>query len=250
MKVALLRVGIDAGAGGMQGPLFEDGSFEFVPIPDGPATDPNRPATDVPETHSPRTYGNTLGRLGRPFADYFPAARQSRMAGVRVHLDPEFETFTYGDPAPPKAGLRRLRQGDLLVFYCGLAGWEHLVPPRLYLMGCFEVALAGLAADFDHSTIVAEFGRNHHVLNRRDRLGEWDHLVLVKGGPGSRLFSHAVPISDVGADRRGKPLKVVSEDMRRVFGDFGGRLSIQRSPTRWVLPEHVETAAAFVRVIP
>jgi hypothetical protein len=236
MKVALLRVGIDAGSGGIQGPLFEDGSFEFVPIPDGMGT------------HS-RTYGNTLGRRGRPYVEYFPAVRQSRMAEVRIHLDPEFETFTYGDPAAPKAGLRHLRPGDLLVFYCGLAGWRDPSPPRLYLMGCFEVERAGLAADFDEATIAAAFGRNHHVLNRRDRPEEWDHLVLVKGGRGSRLFNRAVPISDVGADRRGKPLKVLSEEMRRVFGDFGGRLSIQRSPTRWVLPEHVETAAAFVRSI-
>jgi Nucleotide modification associated domain 3 len=236
MKVALLRVGIDSGSGGMQGPLFEDGSFEFVPIPDGLAA------------HS-RTYGNTLGRLGRPFVEYFPTTRQPRMAAVRVHLDPEFDTFTYGDPAPPKSGLRRLRNGDLLVFYCGLAGWPDPSPPRLYLMGCFEVALAGLATGFDAATIGAEFGRNHHVLNRRDRPGEWEHLVLVKGGPGSRLFSRAVAVSAVGVDRRGKPLKVVSEEMRRIFGDFGGRVSIQRSPTRWVDPEHVETAAAFVRAI-
>ena len=171
------------------------------------------------------------------------------MAGVRVHLDPEFETVTYGDPSPPKSGLRRLRRGDLLVFYCGLAGWPDPSPPRLYLMGCFGVAMAGRAADFDDATIAAEFGRNHHVLYRRDRPEEWDRLVLVKGGPGSRLFSHAVPISEVGVDRRGRPLKVVSEEMRRVFGDFGGRLSIQRSPTRWVLPEHAETASAFVKSI-
>ena len=30
---AHLRVGVDAGCGGIQGPLFEDGSFEFICIP-------------------------------------------------------------------------------------------------------------------------------------------------------------------------------------------------------------------------
>ena len=237
MRVALLRVGVDSGSGGMQVPLFEDGSFELVPIPDGAAT------------HS-RTYGNTLGRRGRPLVECFPPARQRRMDGVRVHLDPEFETFTYGDPAPSKAGLRHLREGDLLAFYCGLAESGCAEPPGLYLVGCFEVVTAGLATDFDDGTIAAVFARNHHVLNRRDRPGEWRHLVLVKGGPGSRLFSRAARISGIGADRRGRPLKVLSEEMRRVFGDFGGRLSIQRSPTRWVLPDHAGAAAAFVRSIP
>ena len=33
-KTVLLRVGIDSGSGGIQGPLFKDGSFEFICIPD------------------------------------------------------------------------------------------------------------------------------------------------------------------------------------------------------------------------
>jgi hypothetical protein len=35
MKVAMLRVGIDTGSGGIHGPLFLDGTFEYVSIPDG-----------------------------------------------------------------------------------------------------------------------------------------------------------------------------------------------------------------------
>ena len=52
---------------------------------------------------------------------------------------PEFELFTYGDSHPPKAGLRRLQPGDLLVFYCGLEGCGFASKPALYLMGFFEV---------------------------------------------------------------------------------------------------------------
>jgi len=33
-KAVLLRVGIDSGCGGIQSPLFDDGTFEFVCIPD------------------------------------------------------------------------------------------------------------------------------------------------------------------------------------------------------------------------
>lgn len=39
MKVALLRVGIDSGSGGMDGPLFADGTFEYLPIPDSTGVD-------------------------------------------------------------------------------------------------------------------------------------------------------------------------------------------------------------------
>ena len=95
MKMAVLRVGIDSGAGGMQGPLFQDGSFELLPIPDKKGVDP-------------RTYGNTPGRQGRYLVDYFPLRRRDKMRNQSVHLDPEFTTFTYGDPTSPKRGLRRL----------------------------------------------------------------------------------------------------------------------------------------------
>ena len=48
------------------------------------------------------------------------------MAEQHVHVDPEFETFTYGDPTVPKRSLRDLRPGDLLVFYCGLQRWDAM----------------------------------------------------------------------------------------------------------------------------
>ena len=34
MNALLLRVGIDKGCGGTLAPIFDDGSFEFVPIPE------------------------------------------------------------------------------------------------------------------------------------------------------------------------------------------------------------------------
>ena len=33
-QFVILRVGIDSGRGGIQGPLFDDWTFEFVSIPD------------------------------------------------------------------------------------------------------------------------------------------------------------------------------------------------------------------------
>src|SRR3954451_25409515 len=140
-RVVLLRVGVDAGCGGIQGPLFEDGSFEFVCIPDNHGV-------------SAHTYGTMLGRDGTPLADYFGGARRAAMAEQHVHHDPEFETFTYGDPTPPKRSLRHLRPGDVLAFYCGLQawdrerGWVRDHRPGLYLIGYFEVARTGMAGDF------------------------------------------------------------------------------------------------------
>ena len=98
----MVRIGIDSGSGGLHGPVFHDGSFEFVPIPDRFGIDE-------------RTYGNTSGLKQRNLVEYFPESRREAMAAQSIHFDPEFATFTYGDPTPPKSGLRRLEKGDMLI---------------------------------------------------------------------------------------------------------------------------------------
>lgn len=238
-QVVLLRVGIDAGCGGIQGPLFEDGSFDFVCIPDNKRV-------------SVHTYGNMVGRAGKPLAGYFTESRRTVMAERHVHVDPEWETFTYGDPTPPKRSLRNLKPGDLLVFYCGLqewaaeTGWNRDHRPALYLAGYFEVALAGMAGDFEQKVLTTEFGKNFHVRYPTVFEQQKADLALVKGGAGSRMFHKAYRISSEGMDRAGKPLKVLSPGMRKVFGDFGGHVSIQRSPPRWVEPAFVDKAIRYM----
>lgn len=90
MNIVLLRIGIDTVSGGIHGPLFADGTFEYIPIPDEHAIDE-------------RTYGSTVGRHGRNLIEYFPASMRGRMADQPIHVDPEFESFTYGDPTALKA---------------------------------------------------------------------------------------------------------------------------------------------------
>jgi hypothetical protein len=233
MKVALVRVGIDSGSGGIQGPLFKDNSFEYIPIPDDRMVDE-------------RTYGNTRGRHNRYLVDYFPESRRKKFESQSIHFDPEFETFTYGDPTSPKAGLRRLEPGDLLIFYGGLQGWDFKSEPALYLFGYFEVILSGIAAELGDAVVHKHFSANFHVRHQAVYKRQRNRLVLVKGGKGSQLLNEAVRISTAGKTRDGRPLKVLSSEMQRIFGDFDGKLSMQRSPTRWVKPEYVERAAKFV----
>lgn len=234
MKIAMLRIGIDTGSGGIHGPLFQDGTFEYIPIPDNFGKDN-------------RTYGNTFGMHGRPLSEYFPESRRRNIAQKSIHFDPEFVTFTYGDPTPPKAGLRHLEPGDLLVFYCGLAGWDFVSSPALYLIGYFEVLAAGRADDFPTNELEALFGENYHVKHRDIFECQKKDLVLVKGSPLSRMLKKAVCISSVGCDRAGRPLKVLSTEMQEIFGDFDGRISFQRSPTRWVKAMHISQAAEFIK---
>lgn len=234
MKMVILRVGIDTGSGGIHGPLFRDRSFEYIPIPDQFQIDE-------------RTYGNTLGRRGQPLISYFPESRRTKMRNQSIHFDPEFRTFTYGDPTRPKSGLRHLETGDILVFYCGLQGWDCPAAPALYLMGYFEVSAAGRVEDFHQSEVETLFAENFHVRHQSVFRDQKDGLVLVKGSPSSRLLDKAVLMSTVGRDAIGRPLKVLSPEMQEIFGGFDGKISFQRSPPRWVDSVFVTRSAEFMR---
>ena len=238
-KAVLLRVGIDSGCGGIQSPLLADGSFEFICIPDNKGV-------------SIHKYGNCIGKNDRPHSAYFPIRKRESVAQQHVHLDPEFETFTYGDPTTPKRSLQKLERGDYLIFYCGLqhwhelTGWQAVPQPALYIAGYFVVEKAGFATEFSKATLKTEFGQNFHVRYPSVFNQQREELVLVKGGPGSRLLAKAHQISSIGTDRAGQPLKVLSPKMQKVFGTFDGKVSIQRSPPRWVEPAFVEKAIKFV----
>jgi hypothetical protein len=244
VRVILIRVGADKGCRSLHanGPLLPDGRFELVPIPD------HSPAAES------RTYGNTVGRHGRPLAAYFPERRG--LAGIPMHLDPEFDTHTYGTPARVQRSLATLEAGDLLVFYGGLRPvaedgrpLRH-EPHALYVFGYFEVTDAIRARAYRRDDLLPAFGRNFHVRHAALFAEQHEVLVLVKGGGASRLLSRARPISDKRSGRNGTPIFVLSEEMRRVFGTFTGFGSIQRCVPRWVEPAFVRRAADFVRSLP
>jgi hypothetical protein len=106
-RILFLRVGIDTGCGGALAPLFPDGSFEYVPIPEAAVAAGPR---GVRFHDLPARSGGSVARFVPPrFRDGF------------AHHDPEFDTYTYGDPGRTKrAQLLRLQAEDLLVFYAGL----------------------------------------------------------------------------------------------------------------------------------
>jgi putative DNA base modification enzyme with NMAD domain len=237
-QVVLLRVGIDTGSGGMLGPIFADGSFEFIPI-------------DADRDCLRRTYANTQGRHGRKLIEYFPNRLKDRMKDSFMHFDPEFDTFTYGDPTSPKQSLANLGRGDLLVFYAGLQGCgDCRTSAGLYIVGYFVVEHAGKYNDLKREGVLKPFSKNWHILNehKEDR---FQRLILVKGGKGSRLLGKAVKISadEKAIDRGGHPVFVLDRKMQRHFGNFTELNAIQRSTPRWVKPEFCDRAVVFAMAL-
>ena len=179
-KALLLRVGMDRGTGGALGPIYPDGAFEYIPIPE-----------TVP-SNCPFTYATLPGRHVSALAAVLPA----RLAGLQPHIDPDFESCTYGDAAPRKRRqLLRLSPGDLLVFYAGLAPDPPLDRPRLFAVGYFRVKQVHHlhAAELDRAGLIRRFGRTAHFLRRQKDL----ELALVEGEPGECMaFEKALPLGD------------------------------------------------------
>lgn len=172
MAAFVANVGVNA-AHSARSPLFDDGSFELLPIP---------------ERHSWRQPMLRLKDLPR-LSPYAPRTWSDRP----VHLDPDLtsDAPTYGDncrTAGRAFSLRRAQPGDVIVFVARLhPGAERA---GFYLVGCLDVA--GIVAD-----VVADPGSgwwdgNAHVRRAR-ATGTWDSFWVFKGGTESRLFERAVP---------------------------------------------------------
>jgi hypothetical protein len=128
------------------------------------------------------------------------------------------------------------------VFYAGLEPYGFVDEKKrgLYIIGYFEIQVAGRLTDFSKHQL---FGNNFHVRYRTSA----ENPILVKGNEKSRLLRFAYLISDMGVDRAGHGVYVLSDEMRKIFGNFTQLNAIQRSTPRWVSPEKVETAARWIR---
>lgn len=165
MQALLLRIGIDKGCGGCLAPIFKDGSFEYIPIPEGCASSEDK------------TYSKLSGKNYKSIVKFIP----KKLCDAIPHIDPEFKTFTYGDPTPNKRKqLARLLPGDLLIFYAGLEPENDI--SRIFIVGYFTIKDT---YDFSkipksaQSSMLQKLYNNAHA--KRKYLDE--RLVIVKGDP-------------------------------------------------------------------
>lgn len=191
MKGLLLRVGIDKGFGGCLAPIFNDMSFEYIPIP------------EIQPTSENKVYANMIGiNKGIPLVRLVP----EKIKYSHPHNDPEFETFTYGDPTKPKRNqLSRLSRRDLLVFYAGLEPKNFEGKPRLFVIGYFDVEniydFSNDDIQNDYESVFKKLQNNAHskvYYRLKKELNieySGENLVIVEGNPeSSKLFTKALPI--------------------------------------------------------
>jgi len=197
-RALAINVAANTNLPGVRGPIYPDGSFVYLPIPE---REPVATDADVP------TYDDLLAELpALPFE--LPADNRDTL----VHLDPEFagypccESYTYGDEHGVKAGpISELEPGDSLFFYATLTSHEppagvdtdpavEWVAPEwgAYLIGEFRVAEV---LDSDACVSLSPADKAAFASNAHRKRAEFDAKVLVRGSDESRLFDRAVPLS-------------------------------------------------------
>lgn len=184
MKSILLRVGIDKGCGGVLAPVHDDCSFNYIPIPENISTS------------SKATYRNTNDTFGNVLSDFVP----NKTKEMSLHLDPDFESFSYGEPSRPKLSqLLTLEKGDKLFFYAGLQpSCIHDLHSRIFLIGYFTVKQVLYFSNLkqkDYIGYIKKYGRNAHFFRN---LPDKELVVVLGDKKRSRLFKKAIPLSDAG----------------------------------------------------
>jgi hypothetical protein len=170
----LANVGVNA-SHTARSPLFEDGTFELLPIP---------------ERHPWRRPMLRLRDLARLHI-YAPRSWRD----LAVHVDPDLAsvTPTYGDNcrnAGRAFSLRRAEPGDLIVFLARLQ--PENTPAAFHLVGCLEIENA--LEDVIRDPGPGWWDGNAHVRRARAS-GTWDSFWVFGGTSRSRLLGRAVPFT-------------------------------------------------------
>jgi hypothetical protein len=227
MQALLLRVGLDSGSGGGLAPIYEDGTFEYIPIPESY------------ETTEQQTFDEVTTQAGESYAKYVSSDNESSP----LHLDPEFTTYTYGDPTRKRSQLAELTEDDLLIFYAGLEPEASEGHPRLYVIGYFTVDAVHKLDDktsAERANLFDRLDNNAHTkrtkLTPESKHPDQDaYPVIVEGKPSqSRLFEKARPLTDPYVSGTNQQYHML-DSVARITG-YSTEKDLTRASGRWLEP--------------
>lgn len=204
MQLFAINVGVnmaDASRRGLRSPIFPDGTFEFVPIKE------HRDFANVEGIPRYCQLPTCTGRAASLSA-YLP----SGIIRYRVHVDPEFNTFTYGDILSPRAAnLRDVLEGDHVWFLARLwnhdgTGWTQ--GSDFYFIGMFEVS--------GNILIEAVTEPEHVPSSIRQRIQANAHYKRWVGGGDRRAF-RVITGHPAGSFRFHRALRVTRDIAAHLF---------------------------------
>jgi len=230
MTVVLIGVGADQSNSSPYPQVYDDGSFECVPIPEAYASSENNTFGTISrkpkeghlqqESGSEDTLADVLDEI-QPREDEGDIIEGADLQSHPIHWDPNFSEFTYGEvKTANKNQIKRLdpEQDDVLAFYTGLTEPASETPHR-YIIGYFTVneitdfqSLFGEdpPTDDDDRVVVSELvsdtrevvksklnrhSKNAHVKRYHESDTIHRRLLIVDGDPPGQLPDKAFRIS-------------------------------------------------------
>ena len=217
MTVVLIGIGADGDNTDPVPSVRNDGRFAYLPIPETyPSVGPTYAEFELPN-------------FGGPAVEFVDAIRpggegdwihdRETIASKRLHHDPNFEDFTYGDIAGTRKGdriLSDLSEGDIIGFYTGLqSDYKHR-----YIIGYFTVAQIddepASHPENAHGQRVQAAGSPKH-----------DDVVVVDGREPGGLLERAYQISE---KLDSPPWHRVSNDAVEALNIVDGTVAVSRKP--------------------
>lgn len=187
MSLVLVGVGADTVNASTCPPVFEDGTFEYIPIPE--QYESTESATFASEGFS-------------EYLDYiiYDGKRTDDFDEVSLHHDPNFDALTFGDPGKSRKGLLSLQEGDVLAFYSGLTPPNQDRPKHRYLIGYFSVESVIDFNSLDETAVdraIEQNSENAHIkrylASNTDR--HLSDLVIVRGQKPGTILENGIKLS-------------------------------------------------------
>jgi hypothetical protein len=188
-KIGFVNVGANSTHGSLRSPIFEDNTFEFVPIPDS--------ILNLISHDRGIRYRDLKAYNGVEFGDFIPHELLHQFA----HADPDFKEFTYGDypnHSPRASNLRKLQSGDYLVFFSRLVPWvdgRFSSRGAFYLIGFFEIGqiFANVLSE-PEKDFMEQVRTNAHMIRGKCDPLLYDGFWIWKGTTNSRRLGKAIPL--------------------------------------------------------
>ncbi|MFC7251099.1 hypothetical protein ACFQJ5_14790 [Halomicroarcula sp. GCM10025324] len=261
MTVALIGVGADQTNSSPYPQVYQDGSFEYVPIPE--AYESSECGTFGTISRKPdeghlRQVSASEDTLSDVLDEIMPregegdTVKGAELESYPIHWDPNFSELTYGEvKTANKNQIKQLDQGDVLAFYTGLTSPGSGTPHR-HIIGYFTVnrvtdfrPLLGESPPTDHNdrVVVSELPpdaretvesklSNHpdnaHVKRYQESGTIHPQLLIVDGESPGRLLNKAYRISQTApgghafTEDAEERLMVTSTASHRETGFLGG----------------------------
>jgi hypothetical protein len=184
-RIFIINIGANTSSP-LQSPLFDDGRFELVTIPE----------YKPPDSDMFLTYANIrqFNELLKPLLDLF--SNGSAFLQEKVHDDPEFSTLTFGDNIESKSNLKQLDKGDFLFFLARLVPYDgrhfNYNGAIFALVGYLEIA-ERVDDPNDPLFTSPAFAHNAHVIRWKADPSSFENFAVFKGSVNSRRFRFAVP---------------------------------------------------------